>query len=92
MRARAGEAGGSGPPEEQPDWDAHEAFIDDLVDRGLMVMGGPFSDFGGSMMLFEGIGAGEVAELLKRDPFVVDGVFVVEDVREWTVYVDTLSS
>ena len=43
------------------------------------------------MMLFDGIGADEVTELLTRDPFVANGVFVVHDVREWTVYVDELT-
>jgi uncharacterized protein YciI len=88
----AGPTWQSGPPEEQPDWDEHATFIDDLTDRGLFVMGGPFSDYSGTLMLFEGLSADEVRETLERDPFVRNGVFVVEDVREWTVYVDRVSA
>jgi hypothetical protein len=33
--------------------------------------------------------AGEVLEVAQTDPFVQNGVFVIEDVADWTVYVDT---
>jgi uncharacterized protein len=81
----------SGPPEEQPDWGPHGRFVDDLVDRGTMVMGGPFGDFSGSMILLEGLGPGEARRLVDDDPFVRNGVFEVDDVRAWTIYVDTLT-
>ena len=92
VRVRAGATWDGGSIREQPGWDDHAAFIDDLVARGLMVMGGPFSDSSGSLMLFEGVGEDEVRRLLADDPFVLNGVFVVDDVREWTVFVDELSS
>ena len=92
VRFRAGPAWESGPPEEQADWDAHEAFVDDLVDRGIFVMGGPFGDYSGSMVLLEGVDAEEARRLLAPDPFLHNGVFVLESVQEWTVYVDRLSA
>jgi uncharacterized protein YciI len=92
VRYRAGPSWDGGPPEEQPDWDAHAAFVDALVERGTFVMGGPFSDYTGSMVLFEGVDAEEVRRLVADDPFVQNGVFVLDDVREWTVYVDTLTA
>jgi hypothetical protein len=39
VRFRAGPTWETGPPEEQRDWDAHEVFVDDLVERGTIVMG-----------------------------------------------------
>jgi len=92
VRFRAGPTWVSGPPEEQPDWRPHECFIDALVDRGTVVMGGPFSDFSGSIIVVEGLTADEVRRLVDDDPFVQNGVFEVDDVRAWTVYVDALSS
>jgi uncharacterized protein YciI len=92
VRFRAGPAWGEGPPEQQPDWDAHAEFVDDLTDRGIFVMGGPFSDYSGSLTVLEGVDADEARRLLERDPFVQNGVFVFEDVREWTVYVDELTA
>jgi len=88
---RAGPAWRDGPPEQQPGWDDHAAFIDAVVAAGTMVMGGPFADFSGSLMLFEGIDEREVRRVVADDPFVRNGVFVVDDVRTWTVYVDELT-
>jgi uncharacterized protein YciI len=82
----------SGPPEDQPDWDAHADWVDDLIAKGTFVMGGPLSDNSGSVSLLEGLTAAEAAELLATDPFVLNGVFVLDSVRDWTVYVDELSA
>ena len=89
VRVRPGPTWGEGPPEDQPGWDEHAAFIDDLVERGLMFMGGPYADNSGSMTLWEGVTAGDLRELLRDDPFVRNGVFELEDVIDWVVYVDT---
>ena len=88
----AGPAWQSGPHEDQPDWDAHADWVDDLIAKGTFVMGGPLSDNSGSVNLLEGLTAAEAEELLATDPFVANGVFVLDSVRDWTVYVDELSA
>jgi uncharacterized protein YciI len=92
VRWRAGPTWTSGTPEEQPGWDEHAAFIDDLVDRGIFVMGGPFADNSGSFSLLENVGEDEARALVLEDPFVANGVFELEDVRAWNVWVDELRS
>jgi len=92
VRFRAGPTWSSGSVREQPDWDAHAEFVDALVERGTFVMGGPFSDNSGSMSLLEGIDADEARRILEDDPFMKNGVFVLEEIREWTVFVDELST
>jgi uncharacterized protein YciI len=89
---RRGVAWGDGPPEAQFGWDEHAAWIDALVDRETIAMGGPFSDNSGAMLVLEGVGVEEAELLFATDPFVKNGVFVVVDVREWTNYVDTLTA
>jgi uncharacterized protein YciI len=89
---KAGPTWGSGPPEEQPGWQAHADFVDALIEKGTFVMGGPFSDYSGSVNLLEGVTALEAADLLAADPFVENGVFLVDSIRDWTVYVDELSA
>ena len=37
---------------EQPFWDEHAKFIDQLVDEGFILMGGPLVDEGGSLLIF----------------------------------------
>jgi uncharacterized protein YciI len=88
---RAGPAWGEGPPEDQPDWDAHAEWVDALIEAGTFVMGGPLSDYSGSITLLEGITAAEAADLVATDPFVRNGVFELDSVRDWTVYVDELT-
>jgi uncharacterized protein YciI len=92
VRFRAGPTWTSGSVREQPDWDAHAEFVDALIERGTFVMGGPFSDNSGSMSLLEGIDADEARRLLEGDPFMNNGVFVLEEIREWNVFVDELSN
>ncbi len=59
---------GSGPPEDQPGWKAHADFVDALIEDGTFVMGGPFSDYSGSVNLLEGVSAAEAADLLAVTP------------------------
>jgi uncharacterized protein YciI len=89
LRVGPGPIWTTGLPEDQPGWDEHAAFIDDLVERGLFVMGGPWTNRLGSMSLWEGMDADGVRDVMQRDPFVLNGVFEIEDVADWTVYVDT---
>jgi uncharacterized protein YciI len=91
VRFRAGPTWTSGSVREQPDWDAHAEFVDALIERGTFVMGGPFSDNSGSMSLLEGVDVEEARRILEDDPFMKNGVFVLEEIREWTVFVDELS-
>ena len=88
---KAGPTWGSGPPEDQPGWEAHGDFVDALIAAGTFVMGGPFSDYSGSVNLLEGVTAAEAEKLLARDPFVENGVFELDSVRDRTVYVDELT-
>jgi uncharacterized protein YciI len=91
VRFRAGPTWTSGSVREQPDWDAHAEFVNALIERGTFVMGGPFSDNSGSMSLLEGIDVDEARRILEDDPFMKNGVFVLEEIREWNVFVDELS-
>lgn len=54
-------------------------------------MGGPFADDSGSFSILENVGEEEARELVLRDPFVANGVFELDDVRAWNVYVDELT-
>jgi uncharacterized protein YciI len=89
VRIAPGPAWKSGRPEDQPGWSEHAAFINDLTDRGVFVMGGPWTNRLGSMSLWEGMDAEEVRRVQETDPFVLNGVFEIEEIADWTVYVDT---
>jgi uncharacterized protein YciI len=91
VRWRAGPKWTEGAVDEQPGWDEHAAFIDDLIERGIFVMGGPFADNSGSFSILENVSEDEARELVLRDPYVANGVFELDDVRAWNVFVDQLT-
>jgi uncharacterized protein YciI len=91
VRFRAGPTWTGGSILDQPSWDEHAAFIDDLIERGVMVMGGPFADSSGSVSVLENVDEHQARAAISSDPFLANGVFMVEDVRAWNIFVDELS-
>jgi uncharacterized protein YciI len=89
---RAGPTWTSGGVREQPRWDEHADYIDDLIEQGIFVMGGPFADNSGSLSLLEGVSVEEARRIIADDPFVENGVFLLDDIREWDVFVDELTA
>jgi uncharacterized protein YciI len=53
---------------EQPFWNEHAKFIDQLVDDGFILMGGPLVDEGGALLIFNAEDENEVKEKLKTIP------------------------
>jgi uncharacterized protein YciI len=91
VRWKAGPTWTSGAVDEQPGWDEHAAYIDELIERGIFVMGGPLADQSGSLSLLENVTEHEALELIAEDPFVANGVFELEEVRAWNIFVDELT-
>ncbi|PYI81916.1 MAG: hypothetical protein DMF05_01265 [Verrucomicrobia bacterium] len=73
---------------EQPFWNEHAAFIDNLVDDGFILMGGPLVDEGGSLLIFNAEDENEVREKLKNDPWARHGVLKLESVKRWEIFID----
>ena len=73
---------------EQPFWDEHAAFIDRLVGDGFVLMGGPFADEDGAMLIVHADDENEVREKLKNDPWMKHGVLKLESVKRWQIFID----
>ena len=73
---------------QQPLWDEHAAFIDQLVAGGFISMGGPFPDEGGSMLIVNADDENEVRMKLKDDPWMKHGVLNLESVKRWQIFID----
>ena len=73
---------------QQPFWDEHAAFIDQLVDDGFILMGGPLVDEGGSLLIINAEDESEVKETLKNDPWMQHGILKLESVKRWQIFVD----
>jgi uncharacterized protein YciI len=73
---------------QQPLWDEHAAFIDQLVDEGFIFMGGPLVDEGGSILIVNAEDEMEVREKLKNDPWMKHGVLNLESIKRWQIFID----
>ena|SRR5437867_13218986 len=73
---------------QQPLWDEHAAFIDKLVAEGFILMGGPFIDSGGSMLIINAEDEAEVRDKLKGDPWMEHGVLKLESIKRWQIFID----
>jgi uncharacterized protein YciI len=73
---------------EQPLWNEHAAFIDQLVAEGFILMGGPLVDEGGAMLIVNADDENEVREKLKDDPWYTHGILKLETVKRWQVFID----
>src|ERR1044072_7837745 len=91
VRFRAGPTWTSGSVREQPDWDAHAVYVDDLIERGIFVMGGPFADDSGAHSLWGGAAGGAAPPRPHGAPFSHNGVFELVEIREWNIFVDELT-
>jgi uncharacterized protein YciI len=76
---------------EQLFWNEHAKFIDQLVDAGFILMGGPLVDEGGSLLILNAEDENEVREKLKNDPWTEHGILKLEGVRRWEIFVDQRS-
>ena len=73
---------------DQPYWDEHAAFIDDLVEEGFVMLGGPLPDEGGAVLVIRANSEAEVRHRLARDPWYVHGVLTLPSVRRWDIFID----
>ena len=77
---------------EQPFWDEHVAFIDQLVDDGFILMGGPLLDRDGlpqgALLIVNAQDENEVTEKLKNDPWFERGILKLESIKRWEIFID----
>jgi uncharacterized protein YciI len=76
------------PVREQPFWDDHARYMDDLFETGVIILGGPFADRTGSLVIVAADSAEQVREMYRHDPWTEHDVLVVADVKEWTIFLD----
>jgi uncharacterized protein len=73
---------------EQPFWDEHAAFIDQLVADGFILLGGPLVDEGGSLLIFNAEDENEVRDKTKNDPWLEHGILKQEHIKRWQIFID----
>jgi uncharacterized protein YciI len=73
---------------DQAYWDGHARHMDALFEQGAVVLGGPFADRSGSMVIVRAQDAAAARAMFRDDPWNVEDILVVSDVKEWTIFLD----
>jgi len=73
---------------EQQFWDEHAAYIDKLVDDGFILMGGPFPDEGGAMLIVNANDEAEIRGMLDKDIWYQRGILELVSIKRWEIFID----
>jgi len=74
----------SKPLEEQLGWEDHAAFMDQLVDDGIILLGGPLSDEVRTAHAVRASSEDEVRATFGRDPWSGSHL-VIDSIDGWTI-------
>jgi uncharacterized protein YciI len=77
----------SRPMEEQSDWPAHAAYMDELVDARFLVLGGPLADEHRVVHVVEAGSEDEIRTTYARDPWS-ETHLRVDAIDPWTIRLD----
>jgi uncharacterized protein YciI len=75
---------------EQPLWDEHAAFVDGLFDAGHILLGGPYTDGTGALLIvqMDTDDPAAVKDVFDRDPWSGGGIQHVAEVKRWDIFLD----
>jgi hypothetical protein len=73
--------------EDQSNWTAHAEFMDDLVDAGFVILGGPLDDYR-VVLAVETESAEIVSATLGRDPWF-ESHLRIDRIDPWSVRLDS---
>ena len=75
---------------EQPEWDTHASFMNDLQKEGLIVLGGPLEDSPDVLLIFRSSGPEEIRTRLEDDPWTTRGLLRISRISTWTLRLGSL--
>jgi uncharacterized protein YciI len=73
--------------EEQSDWPAHASYMDELVDTGFIVLGGPLADEHRVVHVVEAESEDAIRAAFARDPWS-ETHLEVDTIDPWTIRLD----
>ncbi len=62
---------------------AHREYLATLVERGVLLVAGPYADQSGALLVYEVADEAELREVLAADPYTPAGVVKEARVHEW---------
>lgn len=73
---------------QQPYWDEHAAFMDRLFEAGKILLGGPFTDGSGAMVIVRTESEQEARTIFDDDPWVLYDIQDCGEVRPWQIFLN----
>jgi uncharacterized protein YciI len=77
---------------EQDGWEEHAAFMDGLVDEGLIVLGGPLEGDRDTLHVVDAPSEDAVRERFAVDPWAKNGMLTPKSIERWTILLDSRGS
>jgi uncharacterized protein YciI len=77
------------PVREQPLWNEHAAFMDNLFKAGHILLGGPYAEHPGSLLIVEAEHIDIAGHLFDDDPWTKESILDAGEVKEWTIFLDS---
>ena len=78
------------PSHEQPLWPEHKVFMNDLYDKGLIYLAGPWVDGSGAMIVMNVDSAEAAMEIMREDPWAIHDNLVPDHAMAWDVLINSL--
>ena len=78
----------SRPMRQQDEWDAHARYMDELVDDGFIVLGGPLGDGERVLMAINARDEDEIEARFDADPWRPMRLLVTVRVEPWEILLD----
>jgi hypothetical protein len=79
---------GSREIREQQAWDDHAVFMDDLVDAGFIILGGPLDDGDRALLVIEAADEDEVRARLGQDPWASTDLLQIGTLSHLRLWLD----
>jgi uncharacterized protein YciI len=73
---------------EQVLWDEHARFMEELVESGFIVLGGPLADERRVLLIVSADSEAAIHARLEPDPWTENGMLSTTSVEPWTVLLD----
>jgi uncharacterized protein len=77
---------------EQDGFDEHARFMDELVDEGFILLGGPLEGERDTLHVVRAPSEQAIRDRLADDPWATNGMLTVKRIEGWTVLLDGLQA
>lgn len=76
------------PIRAQEGWEEHAAFLDGLVENGIVVLSGPLDDGEHALLIVDAPSEEDLRRRLAADPWSRAGLLEVGSVSRWRIWLD----